>query len=298
MVSDGPIAAAAEILEAELQRIDDLASRFRPDSELERLNAAAGRAHPVSPDLLEAIAVGLEVASATDGLVDPTVGVAVRRLGYDRDFAMVRAGVEGELPAREPAPGWRSVVVDSHRGTVTIPEGAGLDLGASAKALASDRAASRIHRQLGCGVLVSLGGDVAVAGAPPEEGFVVGLADRCADPSPAEAVSIASGGLASSGTSVRRWRLGEHDVHHIVDPRTGLPAQEHWRTVAVAAATCVQANAAATAAIILGPSAPAWLEALRLPARLVGRDGRVSYTPAWPAPESAMSAASPAECSA
>ncbi len=284
VVVGGPVIPAAEILDAELRRIDRVASRFRSDSELETLNAAAGRTRPVSRDLFEAIAVAVEMADATAGMVDPTVGVAVHRLGYDRDFAQVRGGVEGELPERRPVPGWRSVALDPERLTVRIPAGVALDLGATAKALASDRAARSIHQQLGCGVMVSLGGDVAVAGPPPEGGFAVGLADRCADPAPAETVSIASGGLASSGTAVRRWRLGSEHVHHIVDPRTGLPAREHWRTVAVTAANCVQANAASTAAIVIGAPAVEWLEARALPARLVGWDGRVAHTSAWPAP--------------
>jgi FAD:protein FMN transferase len=288
VVHDGPVVDASELLQAELRRIDRVASRFRSDSELEALNAEAGHPHPVSADLLESIEVALAMADATDGLVDPTVGNAMHRLGYDRDFDEVRHGVDGVLPAPTPVPGWRSLAIDLARQTVFLPTGTALDLGATAKALAADRAARHIHHQLGCGVLVSMGGDVAVAGTPPVGGFVVGLADRCADPAASEAVAISSGGLASSGTAVRHWALGTHPVHHIVDPATGLPAPVHWRTVAVTAASCVQANAASTAAIILGADAVDWLEARRLPARLVGRDGRVVYTTGWPAPATGL----------
>ena len=141
-------------------------------------------------------------------------------------------------PTRRPAPG-----------------GTSLDLGATAKALAADRAAATIHGRLGCGVLVSLGGDASAAGPAPAGGFAIGIADTCTSPAPAEAIAISSGGLASSGIGVRHWRLGAHQVHHIVDPATGLSAAPCWRTVSVAAATCVQANAASTAAMVLG-SAP------------------------------------------
>jgi thiamine biosynthesis lipoprotein len=131
-------------------------------------------------------------------------------------------------------------------------------------------------------VLVSLGGDIAVAGPPPPGGFRVGLADVCAAVDVDEAVAITSGGLATSGVGTRRWRLGKSDVHHIIDPATGLPATVVWRTVSVAAATCVEANAAATAAMVMGEEAVDWLSRLGLPARLVGDDGVLRRTGGWP----------------
>jgi len=286
MVSDvSALVAASELLELELERIDSVASRFRSDSELSRLNAVAGSAAEVSADLLEAIEVALRMAAATEGLVDPTVGVAMTRLGYDRDFSLVRPGVDGDLPLAQAAPGWRSVSVDPLRRLVTIPEHGALDLGATAKALAADRAATNISRQLGCGALVSLGGDVATAGPAPEGGFVVGIADTCTSPTASEAVRIASGGLASSGIGVRQWRLGACRVHHIVDPRTCLPATPCWRTVTATAATCVEANAASTASIVLGERAVGWLEGLGLPGRLESLAGEVVYTSGWPIPQ-------------
>jgi thiamine biosynthesis lipoprotein len=283
VVSEGSaLVAASELLEAELERIDRVASRFRNDSELSRLNNQAGSAAEVSADLLEAIEVALAMAMATEGLVDPTVGVAMNRLGYDRDFSLVCAGVEGDLPLAQAAPGWRSVSVDPKRRLVTVPENTALDLGATAKALAADRAANAIHRRLGCGALVSLGGDAAAAGPAPAGGFVIGIADICTSPTPSEAVSISSGGLASSGIGVRQWRLGGRRVHHIVDPATCLPATPCWRTVTTTAATCVQANAASTAAIVLSERAVDWLDGLGLPARLERVDGEVVYTSGWP----------------
>ncbi len=278
------LVAATELLYRELERIDRVANRFKADSELSMLNASAGRETPVGNGLFEAVAVALAVAESTGGLVDPTVGAAMNRLGYDRDFADVRDGVSGTLPPRSPVSGWRSVGIDPARRTVTLPAGTKLDLGATAKALAADRAALAIGDRLGCGVLVSLGGDVAVAGPAPEGGFVVGVADRCTSAEPAEVITLRSGGLASSGIGMRRWRLGRQDVHHIVNPRTGLPAETCWRTATVAASSCVQANGASTAAVVRGTSAVAWLEDLGLPARLVRLDGWVTSTSAWPRP--------------
>jgi thiamine biosynthesis lipoprotein len=174
--------------------------------------------------------------------------------------------------------------MDPRRRTIDLAPNTILDLGATAKALASDRAAATIHDTLGCGVLVSLGGDVATAGAAPAGGFVIGLADTCTDPSGSEAVGISSGGLATSGIGARHWRLGSHEVHHIVDPTTCLPAIPFWRTASTTAASCVQANAASTAAMVLGERALDWLAGLGLPARLVRTDRSVAYTEGWPNP--------------
>jgi FAD:protein FMN transferase len=275
---------ASAMLERELERIDLVASRFRSDSELSRLNAAAGSEVVVGDDLFEAIDVALAMAAATDGLVDPTVGDAMNRLGYDRDFSEVRRGVDGELPPERAVPGWRAVCVDRDRRSVRLPVDTSLDLGAIAKALAADRAAATIHSRLGCGVLVSLGGDASAAGPAPVGGFAIGIADTCTSTAPSEAIAISSGGLASSGVGVRHWRLGAHQVHHIVDPATGLSAAPCWRTVSAAAATCIQANAATTAAMVLGERAVEWIEHHRLPARLVRLDGAVLYTEGWPIP--------------
>ncbi len=286
-VTDGAsLVAASELLQAELDRIDRVASRFRDDSELSRLNASAGAEVPVSADLLEAVGVALAMADATGGLVDPTVGLAMHAIGYDRDIAEVRTGRDGSLPEAHPVPGLSGVELNRERGTITLPAGVALDLGATAKALASDRAARVIADRLGCGALVSLGGDVATAGEAPEEGFVVGLADTCTSLDVVETVSIRAGGLATSGTGSRHWRLGDGVVHHIVDPSTGLPATTCWRTVSVTAATCVEANAASTAAMVLGERAVWWLEDLRLPARLVEVDGQITRAAGWPEPAS------------
>jgi thiamine biosynthesis lipoprotein len=279
------LGAAGDVLERELAEVDEACSRFRPDSELSRLNAAPDRAVPVGRRLLEAITVALRAAAGTGGLVDPTVGRTLRLAGYDRTFELV-AGRDPSAfrPRFEAVPGWRQVEVDAARGTVRVPSGVELDLGATAKALAADRIAREAAAASGSGVLVALGGDVAVAGEAPEDGWSVRVADNHAAPldGPGEDVSIRSGGLASSGTAVRRWRAGAAELHHIVDPRTGRPAETPWRTVSVAAGSCVDANVASTAAVVLGASAPAWLERRGLPARLAGSDGSVVRTGGWP----------------
>jgi thiamine biosynthesis lipoprotein len=160
-----------------------------------------------------------------------------------------------------------------------------VDLGATAKAFGADRIAARAHAVTGTGVLVNLGGDIAVAGPPPEGGWIVRVADRhdSPDDAPGQVVALQAGGLATSGTAARRWRRGGRLLHHLVDPATGGPADTCWRTVTVTADTCVDANTASTAATIIGPAAPEWLAERGRPARLVDVEGRVVRVGGWPA---------------
>ncbi|MFE2419167.1 FAD:protein FMN transferase [Streptomyces hokutonensis] len=276
------------LLARHLAEVDAACSRFRPDSELAALDASFGRPVTVSPLLAEALAVALRAAEATDGAVDPTVGSAMNAIGYDRDFTLVR---EDDRPVRltvKRAPGWRLIDLDRTTGTVTVPAGVRLDLGATAKAWAADRAAAMLAEVAGCGVLVSLGGDTAVAGEPPAGGWnirvqdVTGSVDETPTNGTYATIGLRSGGLATSGTAARNWRRNGHELHHIVDPRTGLPVRSPWRTVSVAAATSADANAASTAAMVKGADAERRLTRLGLPARLVAQDGTVVTTPGWP----------------
>ncbi len=279
------------LLAAELDAVDAACSRFRPDSELCRVNRARGCRVPVSPLFAEALAVALEAAELTGGDVDPTCGQSLVRLGYDRDFAQARRRTSPLRQPPMPAGGWRGVELDRSRPGepgVRLPAGVLLDLGATAKALAADRAAAAIEAATG-GVLVNLGGDIRVAGDPPEDGWRVGIADDAGfDTSTAsvesrQVVVISDGGLATSSPLGRTWRRGGTDLHHIVDPSTGRPATSCWRAASVAAATCVDANIASTAAILRGERAARWLDGLRLPARLVRHDGTVVTVAGWPA---------------
>jgi thiamine biosynthesis lipoprotein len=285
VVEADALPAARRILEDELRRIDEACSRFRDDSELTRLNRAAGTSFATTPLLLQALAVALYAAACTNGDVDPTVGRSLGALGWDADFSVVIAR-RGQAPRMRivPAAGWQRVRLDRARQTVRIPPGVEIDLGATAKALAADRSARRVHAETGVSALVNLGGDIALAGPALEGGWPILVTDDHRSDMGAEgqAIALASGGLATSSTTVRRWRAGEADVHHIVDPRTGAPADEAWRTVSVAARTCVEANTASTAAIVRGEAAVAWLERRGLPARLVRRDGTAAYTCGWP----------------
>ena len=289
---DAALPEAATELLRELDAVDRACSRFRGDSELASLNRARGEPVAVSSYLFEAVRISLRAAAATGGLVDPTIGRALRLAGYDRTFTIVRGRDSRNVHARfAPAAGWSVVDVDEDRRSIRIPAGVELDLGATAKALAADRAATAAAEATGAGVLVSLGGDIAVAGPAPLDGWPVRIADdhRASLDGPGPVVSIESGGLATSSVTVRRWRAGDQELHHILDPRSGQPAPSFWRTVSVAAASCVDANTASTAAILLGEAAPEWLSERRFPARLVGVDEDVVTICGWPA-ETVMAA--------
>ena len=288
----GQLDDARAVADAELGAVDLACSRFRPDSELSRLNACGGAVTGISELFAELIQAALRAARLTDGDVDPTCGHALAEIGYDRDFTLLQAaGLQTAGAAwplsRRPSrrvPGWRSVRLDRSRLLAQLTNGAQLDLGATAKAWAADRCAGIIAAKTGSGVLVSLGGDIAVAGPPPADGWRVRVTDdHAAGPdAPGQTVTIRSGGLATSSTTVRTWAVGGQRVHHIINPATGQPAVSCWRTVSVAAGSCVDANTASTAAIIRSEAAVSWLQSAGLPARLVREDGSVETTAGWP----------------
>jgi FAD:protein FMN transferase len=284
-------AAVVGAVDTVLTDLDQQASRFRPDSEISALMAAGGGRFSISSGLAEAIGVALAAARWTGGLVDPTVGGRLCALGYDRDFAEIADRDPGPGAEQEPPAGvsinWQAVRLTGLQ--LELPAGVTLDLGATGKGLGADRAARSACTAAGAGgVLVSLGGDIAVAGHSPAGGWPVLIADDhrqdglCADGRPEQVVRIIAGAVATSSIGCRQWRRGGRWLHHIVDPRTGQPADGPWRTVSVAAASCAEANAASTAAIVAGDSALEWLASTGLPARLVARTGTVRTTGGWP----------------
>ena len=288
--------AARELLTAELAAVDAACSTFRDDSELVAVNAAARQDGPVrvSPLLAEAIGAALRAAEQTGGDVDPVAGPeisaapGVRAITYAQQAgtSMQRAGAPLRLVITTTA-NWRQARLDEKNGLLDLPPGAWLDLGATAKAWTADRAATAIAARLGCGVLISLGGDVAVSGEPPPGGWRIRVQDRygpaAGQPAgPAAVVSIDSGGLATAGAGAIRWRHGGDVLRHILCARDGGPG---WRTASVTAASCAEASAASTAAIIRGSQAIGWLSGLGLPSRLVDTAGRVRTVAGWPAAE-------------
>ncbi|MGY4708299.1 FAD:protein FMN transferase [Mycolicibacterium sp. CBM1] len=281
VTSPAVLARARAVVDAELERIERAASRFRPDTEICALAAADGARTAVSPVLADLIEAAVAVASLTEGDVDPTVGSALIALGYDRDIADI-ADVAVGLPIAAsltvPAD-WSMIEFDGR--SVRLPAGVVLDLGATAKAVAADRCARRVLDETGSGVLVNLGGDIATAGPPPPGDWPILVQDTPDDPGGRVTLG-ADAGLATSSTRRRRWWHGNELVHHILDPRTGRCAEPVWRSVSVAAGNCLAANAISTACVVRGHRAPDWVVELDVPARFVGADGTVRMVGGWP----------------
>ena len=274
------IALAGTLADSLLADVDRAASRFRADSELQ---LAAGMLHQgveVSNTLADLVRQALASAALTDGDVDPTLGYALDAVGYDRDIRLIE---DHGMPVRaivSRRPGWKSVSLVGNR--LRVPAHLALDLGATAKAVAADWTATVISAALGCGVLLSLGGDIATAGPPPTGGWQVRVQDARADP--AATVTLAAGmALATSSTQHRQWTMAGAAQHHILNPRTGLPAEPVWRSATVAAASCLRANTLSTAAIVRGTAALPWLRGLGVAARLVDAHGAVTVLGGWPA---------------
>lgn len=263
---------AVRLCRAVMASVDGACSRYRTDSELSRFTRSGVARTHVSHELGDLLRDALVAAELTDGLVDPTLGYRLAQL--DGPMLTVPVSVSRRL-------GWTDVALED--GVLTAPPGTAFDLGAIGKASAADRAVRTIGGELGpeVGVLVGIGGDLASSIEQPEGGWQVLVQDSPGDP--ADRVALTAGAaLATSSTQHRRYRDGGRLVAHILDPRSLDPVQSPWRTVTCAAVTCVEANAYATAAVILGHEALPWLAARRVPARLVDQQYRVTTTEGWP----------------
>ncbi|MGL5825115.1 MAG: FAD:protein FMN transferase [Nocardioides sp.] len=285
------IALATQIL----SDIDRTCSRFLPDSDLTSVNRSPGRWVRVDPLLVEAVRVARYAAQQSDGLVNPLLGRPLIHLGYDRDFEELcriddrpGEGAGHGLSATTPMPSvdaWERIEVAED--AVRIPADSALDLGATAKAWAADLIAAAMTSELTGGAIVSLGGDIAIARGPDAGAafaeptpWPVAISEHPGEPAD-ELITLSSGGLATSSTQVRRWTSNGVRRHHLLDPRTGLPCIEVWRTVTATGPSCTAANTASTAAIVLGEAAPRWLVSRRVTARLVGSAGSVRTIGAW-----------------
>lgn len=275
--------AVETVVDRTLERIDRAASRFREDSEVSALARRApdadGRVRStLSADLADLLAAADRACRLTGGIVDPCLGGDVIAAGYGR--APGRPAPAGTSARRGVR--WSDVVLDAPRRRIDLRHGTLLDLGATAKARTADHLAERLCALCGGrGVLVNLGGDIRTAGLAPGGGWVIDLPDAVAG-APGSSVRLADGAIATSSTRLRAW--GEAGAHHIIDPRTGIPARTPWAEVSVIAGTCADANTAATCAVVLGDRAMEHLRAHGLAARLVRRDGSEVVLDPWPVP--------------
>lgn len=260
VLGDVPASAARAVEELFAER-EQTFSRFIADSELNRVNGAAGRPVETSQDFAAMLRIALDAAAESDGLVDPTLGAALIAAGYDADLALLRddgTQAHGGHPGR-----WRSVrLIGRH---VVAPAGIELDLNGVVKGATVDDAVALI----GGRSWVSAGGDLAA-----RDGVVVSLPQG-------GTARLERGALATSGTDRRRWTRAGQVQHHLIDSRTGAPASSPWRYVTACAATCVGADVAAKIGFLRGEDGPEWLDARRIPARFVTPEGAVRVNDSW-----------------
>ena len=260
IVVAGASAEAQRGIEVLFAQRDAVFSRFRPDSELNSVNAARGGIVRLSPLFTSTLRAALDAAEATDGLVDPTLGAAIEAAGYTRDFAEL---LPDPRPAGLAATGsWRSLRLAGR--LLFLPVDVKLDLNGVVKALAVDDALELLE---GDG-FVSAGGDLAARG-----GLDVALPRG-------GAVRLTRGALATSGSSERAWLRGGKRQHHLIDPRTGRPAESPWEQVTVCGDSCLTADIAARAAF-LADDGPEWLDQRGLPGRFIAHDGGELLNDAW-----------------
>ncbi len=245
-----------------LMEMEERWSRFLPDSELCRINAAAGRTLRVSGETAQLVLRALEAWRTTGGIFDPTVLPALESAGYDRTFEAVADDSESPAPLLVgPTPGCGGVRVTVHElgGTVRIPAGVRLDLGGIGKGYAADQVAFELRQQGTKGACVGLGGDVRVTGRPPEgSAWSVGITDAfdfADQPRDVTVLSLTEGAVATSSRARRRWRRGGQQMHHLIDPRTGAPASTDLVAVTVVAAEAHWAEVMAKCALVAGRAA-------------------------------------------
>jgi thiamine biosynthesis lipoprotein len=258
-------------------------SRFRPDSELSRLNARAGEWVSVSSLLFTVTATALDAAQATHGVFDPTLLRQLVSLGYDRTFSALSPVAPPLSEAIQPGGGWRSIRLDRGERRIFLPVGVALDFGGIAKGMAADAAVERLRELGGASGCVNAGGDLATFGAAPDgDGWAIGVQGVHT----MRMITLKRGALATSGIVNRRWRQGAFIRKHILDPRTGMPAESGPWSVTVAAERCAQAEAAAKAAFILGPrDGVRFLEERKLAGLFALEDGSWLTAGDWPATE-------------
>lgn len=254
-------------------------SRFIPDSELSRVNAAAGATVRVSPLFHRVLTQALHAARSTGGVFDPTLGRQLVAAGYSQSFD-VPSTAQFRLSAPRPGGAWRDIEIDDAAKTISIPRSVALDFGGIAKGMAVDAAIAIASAAGATNALVNAGGDMRAITAVGD-GWPVGLTDV-----PGQFLTLSGGAVATSSTARRRWRIGSEDQHHLIDPRHGGPSRSGIWSVSVAATSCAQAEVAAKTALILGPrEGPRFLDRVGLAAILSQADGTTIRTGHWPSQE-------------
>ncbi len=252
-VSDAGHAAILQSVPRWFEHWETIFSRFRPQSELSCLNQSAGAWVAVSPSLLQVIQFARRAAELTNGLFNPLVLNALESAGYDRPFDVMPE--QSALPASsgKPVPSPNLIEIQTKSRHVRLPPGARLDLGGIAKGWAAEQAA--IALGMTGAAMVDAGGDMVARGSPDDSGgWIVQV------PVPEAAylyrISLKNCAIATSGTDYRRWERAGTMQHHIIDPRTGAPAQTEIVQASVIAPDMLHAEVWAKAALISGNQPP------------------------------------------
>ena len=279
VVVDAEAEGLLDWAELEVARLEQCLSRFRPDSELSRLNRSAEERVVVSRTLALALDEAARLATATHGRFDPTVLDALEQAGYDRSFELLDLDALAATPQGPgaPVPGFGLVELDLDGPTVRRPPGLHLDLGGVGKGLAADLVAEGLVAQGAGSALVAMGGDVRVAGEPPDGGWPVPVEDPrhgSADGRVLGVHHLHSGGLVTSTRRFRCWSRAGTPAHHLIDPATGRPSVSDLAAVIASAPRAGWAEGVAKAALVGGSSvAPALLARTGVRAVLVTIDG-------------------------
>jgi thiamine biosynthesis lipoprotein len=275
------IAEASRLARELFEEWEQALSRFRSDSEANRLSASNGRYMKLSAILFDALTTALDAARATRGVFDPALRERMIQIGYDRTFEAIGSQLPAAAYERPATTGaWRDIRTDSARRMARLPRGIGLDFGGIGKGMAVDAALDLLEEAGITPALVNGGGDLAVRGLPEgEQRWTVATPGKDRHWS----IGLERGALATSGVERRRWRQGEVERHHLIDPRTGEPAQTGLWSVTVAAGRCAQAEVAAKTALILGEERGVdFIEEIGLGALLARDDGQWRTAGAWP----------------
>jgi len=270
----------AEIVRTLFSEWEQALSRFLAESELSQLNQQAGTPVAVSDLLYDVLATALTAAQATEGVYDPALLEQLEQLGYDRTFDDLPVNHFDPIIPGEPGGRWRGIKVDPIRRQVTLPAGIKLDFGGIAKGMAVDAVLEKLYQSGISSALVNAGGDLSVLGLPlSDEQWLVAVPGQ----KQFWTIPLHHGAIATSGIAHRHWRQGNILRHHILDPRTGLPAQSDLWSVTVVADRCEQAEVAAKVAFILGSKSGAdFLRKHRIAGLLVHEDGTWETVEPWP----------------
>jgi thiamine biosynthesis lipoprotein len=279
LYADGEPGAPGQV-QRMFARAEQSLTRFNTSSDLCKLNRSAGRPQRVSALLFDVVETSLWAASATDGVFDPSLLQRMKAIGYDRSFEQIAHSDRPISALPPPRPGaYRGIALDRARGEIYLPPDVQLDLGGIGKGWTVDRAADWLA---GKGpFLINAGGDLYAYDAPPgQPGWSIGLADPWQPARDLLRLRVRQRAVATSTTSRRRWQRGGRTLHHLIDPRTGQPAESDVVSVTVVAHRAALAEVFAKTALILGAEAGlAWLHSIPEAEGVLVRDnGELQFT--------------------